>query len=172
MASRKNKSNSFAELVRQIESYGLKDKLHDIAVKQEKRRPFKHLPKQFSKGILIGHIAIVPKKDSGTRYVYIIADMMEAKILYHHISLKQTAILVAHALADNLPPPHNVIELDNHFASQLFKITNAKRMMKLAHKQGDEDVVAIQEDRLSEANNLADHSKAAIQQIFASTFRT
>ena len=49
------------ELVRQIEAYGLKHKLAELARKEEARRPFKHLPKQFSKGILIGNIAIVPK---------------------------------------------------------------------------------------------------------------
>ena len=76
----KNKQKSFNELVRQIEAYGLKDKLADLAHKEEARRPFRHLPKQFSKGILIGNIAIVPKKHTGTRYVYIIADMIEAKI--------------------------------------------------------------------------------------------
>ena len=59
------------ELVKQIESYGLKNKLAEVAKKSESRRPFKHLPKQFSKGILIGHIAIVPKKSIGTRYVYV-----------------------------------------------------------------------------------------------------
>ena len=47
------------ELVKQIESYGLKNKLAEVAKKSESRRPFKHLPKQFSKGILIGHIATV-----------------------------------------------------------------------------------------------------------------
>ena len=60
-----------------------------------------NLPKQFSKGILIGNIAIVPKKWTGTRYVYVIADMMEAKVLHEAINLKQTAILVAHHLADD-----------------------------------------------------------------------
>ena len=72
----KNKS----ELVKQIEAYGLKSKLAALAHKEEARRPFRHLPKQFSKGILIGNIAIVPKKSTGTRYVYVIADMLEAKL--------------------------------------------------------------------------------------------
>ena len=65
------------ELVKQIESYGLKNKLAEVAKKSESRRPFKHLPKQFSKGILIGHIDIFPKKSIVTRYVYVIADMIE-----------------------------------------------------------------------------------------------
>ena len=91
----KNKS----ELLKQIEAYGLKDKLADLAHKEQARRPFRHLPKQFSKGILIGNIAIVPKKHTGTRYVYVIADMLEARVLHENINLKQTAILVAHYLS-------------------------------------------------------------------------
>ena len=71
----KNKS----ELVKQIEAYGLKGKLADLALKEQSKRPFHHLPKQFSKGILIGNIAIVPKKYTGTRYVYVIADMLDDK---------------------------------------------------------------------------------------------
>ena len=94
-----------SELVKQIEAYGLKNKLADLARKEEARRPFRHLPKQFSKGILIGNIAIVPKKYTGTRYVYVIADMMEARILHEDINLKQTAILVAHYLADDKTVP-------------------------------------------------------------------
>ena len=74
------------ELVKQIEAYGLKHKLAELVRKQEARRPFHHLPKQFSKGILIGSIAIVPKKHTGTRYVYVIADMVKATILYNHIN--------------------------------------------------------------------------------------
>ena len=60
------------ELVKQIEAYGLKNKLAELVRKEEAKRPFRHLPKQFSKGILIGNIAIVPKKSTGTRYVYVI----------------------------------------------------------------------------------------------------
>ena len=66
------KKKTFNELVRQIEAFGLKDKLKDIAHKEQAKRPFRHLPKQFSKGILIGNIAIVPKQSTGTRYVYVI----------------------------------------------------------------------------------------------------
>ena len=108
----KNKS----ELVKQIEAYGLKSKLADLAHKEQARRPFRHLPKQFSKGILIGNIAIVPRKWSGTRYVYVIADMMEANVLHDDINLKQTAILVAHHLADQKGVPSNLLELDTKFA--------------------------------------------------------
>ena len=57
---------SKSELVKQIEAYGLRNKLADLARKEKERRPFRHLPKQFSKGILIGNIAIVPKKHTGT----------------------------------------------------------------------------------------------------------
>ena len=79
------------ELVKQIEAYGLKNKLAEMAKREESRRPFRHLPKQFSKGILIGNIAIVPKKSTGTRYAYVIADMIEARILYDDVNQKQTA---------------------------------------------------------------------------------
>ena len=119
----KNKS----ELVKQIEAYGLKGKLAALARKEESKRPFHHLPKQFSKGILIGNVAIVPKKSTGTRYVYVIADMLEAKLLHEDINLKQTAILVAHHLADEKSLPTNVLELDTKFASQLFNITSSNR---------------------------------------------
>ena len=97
------------ELVKQIEAYGLKHKLAELARREKQRRPFRHLPKQFSKGILIGNIAIVPKKYTGTRYVYVIADMMEAKILYEQISLKQSAIIIAHHIAEHKPAPQDVI---------------------------------------------------------------
>ena len=103
-----------SELVKQIEAYGLKGKLADLAHKEQARRPFRHLPKQFSKGILIGNIAIVPKKHTGTRYVYVIADMMEAKVLHEDINLKQTAILVAHYLADGKNIPNNIQSVPIH----------------------------------------------------------
>ena len=162
----KNKS----ELLKQIEAYGLKDKLADLAHKEQARRPFRHLPKQFSKGILIGNIAIVPKKHTGTRYVYVIADMMEARVLHDNINLKQTAILVAHYLADEKSVPKNVIKLDTKHASQLFDIQNAKRMIREAQKQKDELIEDVYWDRLDVANRLADECKAKIQQIFNDTF--
>ena len=162
----KNKS----ELVKQIEAYGLKNKLADLARREEARRPFRHLPKQFSKGILIGNIAIVPKKYTGTRYVYVIADMLEARILHEDINLKQTAILVAHHLADGKAVPRNILDLDNKFASQLFDIQNAKRMIKEAQKNKDEAMEDIYWDRLDVANRLADECKSRIQMIFNDTF--
>ena len=166
----KNKHKPFSELVRQIEAYGLKDKLADLAHKEQAKRPFRHLPKQFSKGILIGNIAIVPKKHTGTRYVYVIADMLEAKLIYEDINLKQTAILVAHHLADNKPTPSQVIEMDTHFASYLFEITNCKRMLKMAQKEADEVMEEIYIQKLEDAHRLADEYKGRIQDIFQSTF--
>ena len=162
----KNKS----ELVKQIEAYGLKNKLQDLARKEEARRPFRHLPKQFSKGILIGNIAIVPKKHTGTRYVYVIADMMEARVLHEDINLKQTAILVAHYLADHKNIPSNILELDTKHASQLFDIQNAKRMIREAQKEKDELMEDVYWDRLDVANRLADDCKTKIQHIFNDTF--
>jgi hypothetical protein len=162
----KNKS----ELVKQIEAYGLKGKLADLVHKEEARSPFRHLPKQFSKGILIGNVAIVPKKWTGTRYVYVIADMMEAKILHEDINLKQTAILVAHHLADEKTIPTNILELDTKFASQLFDIQSAKRMIREAQKTKDEMAEDVYWDRLDTANHLADECKGRIQHIFNDTF--
>ena len=159
-----------SQLVKQIEAYGLKGKLATLAQKEQARRPFQHLPKQFSKGILIGNIAIVPKKYTGTRCVYVIADMMEATILYDDINLKQTAILVAHYLADGKNIPRNILELDSKHASQLFDIQSAKRMIKEAQKNKDEQMEDVYWDRLDVANRLADECKANIQQIFSDTF--
>ena len=158
------------ELVRQIEAYGLKNKLAELARKEETRRPFRHLPKQFSKGILIGNIAIVPKKHTGTRYVYVIADMIEAKLLYEDINLKQSAILIAHHLAENKNTPQQIMEHDTHFASQLFNITSAKRMIKMAQKEHDDSMEDIYAQRLEDAHRLADEYKGKIQEIFQSTF--
>jgi len=167
----KNKHKPFNELVRQIEAYGLKHKLAEVARKDETRRPFRHLPKQFSKGILIGNIAIVPKKHTGTRYVYVIADMVTATILHNDINLKQTAILIAHHLAENKEVPSNLLEYDTHFASKLFEIRSAKMMMKQARKGQNDAMEGTYIQRLENANDLADEYKAKIQSIFQSTFR-
>ena len=164
----KNKS----ELVKQIEAYGLKGKLADLAHREQARRPFQHLPKQFSKGILIGNIAIVPKKHTGTRYVYVIADMLEAQVLHDDINLKQTAILVAHYLADGKNIPDNIVEMDMKHSSQLFDIQSAKRMIREAQKGKDEQMEDVYWDRLDVANRLADEYKGKIQQIFSDTFGT
>lgn len=158
------------QLIQQIANFNLSNKLKDLAVKHESKRPFRHLPKQFSKGILIGNIAIVPRKSTGTRYVYVIADMLEAKVLHDHINLKQTAILVAHHLADHKSLPVNILELDTKFASQLFDIQNAKRMIKEAQRGKDEQSEDVYYDRLDSANHLADECKDRIQRIFNDTF--
>jgi hypothetical protein len=158
------------ELVKQIEAYGLKHKLAELARREESLRPFRHLPKQFSKGILIGNIAIVPKKYTGTRYVYVIADMLEAKILYEQISLKQSAILVAHHIAEGKPAPEDVISYDTHFTSKLFEIQSAKSMIKLAEKEHNEVQAEVYQQRFEDAHRLADEYKAKIQDIFHSTF--
>ena len=158
------------QLIKQIESYNLAGKLKELAAKEQARRPFQHLPKQFSKGILIGNIAIVPKKHTGTRYVYVIADMMEASIIHDAINLKQTAIMVAHYLADQKNVPKNILELDTKHASQLFDIQNAKRMIREAQKEKDELMEDVYWDRLDVANRLADECKDKIQHIFNTTF--
>ncbi len=158
------------QLEKQIQHYDLSSKLKNLAEKDQARRPFRHLPKQFSKGILIGNIAIVPKKHTETRYVYVIADMMSAKVLHEEISLKQTAIMVAHYLADGNSPPNYILEDDMHFASKLFDISNFKRMQKQADKDQDEDQAFIYENSFIEANRQADELKARIQSNFNSLF--
>ena len=97
--------------------------------------------------------------------------MIEAKILFDDINLKQTAILVAHNIADGKEPPTQVLEYDTHFSSQLFNITNAKRMMKEARKADDEAQEEVHQFKLTTAHDLADEYKAKIQGIFQSTFR-
>ena len=159
------------QLEKQIEHYDLSSKLKNLAEKDQARRPFRHLPKQFSKGILIGNIAIVPKKHTETRYVYVIADMMSAKVLHEEISLKQTAIMVAHYLADGNSPPTYILDDDMHFASKLFDISNFKRMQKQADKDQDEDQAFIYENSFIEANRQADELKARIQSNFNSLFK-
>jgi hypothetical protein len=100
----------------------------------------------------------------------VIADMMEATILYDDINLKQTAILVAHYLADSKNIPENILDLDIKHASQLFDIQSAKRMIKEAQKNKDEQMEDVYWDRLDVANRLADECKSKIQQIFSDTF--
>ena len=96
--------------------------------------------------------------------------MLEAKVLHEDISLKQTAILVAHHLADDKVIPTNILELDTKFASQLFNIQSAKRMIREAQKEDDEVKEDVYWDRLDQANHLADECKGRIQQIFNDTF--
>ena len=158
------------DLIKQIESYNLGSKLKDLAIKDEQKRPFRHLPKQFSKGILIGNIAIVPKKHTETRYAYVIADMIGAKVLYDDINLKQTAIMISHHLAEGSSPPSHIIDQDKAFASKVFDISNFKRMQKEAKKQQDEGLEFVYENKFVEANRAADELKRNIQSNFNSLF--
>ena len=158
------------QLEKQIQHYNLAGKLQDLAHRDERRRPFRHLPKQFSKGILIGNIAIVPRKATETRFVYVIADMIEARVLHDDISLKQTAIMLAHYLAEGKTPPQYILENDEHFAAKLFDITNFKRMLRQAEKESNEDLAFIYENKFIEANRTADELKRRIQSNFNHLF--
>jgi len=159
------------ELQRQIEAYNLKDRLKNLAERELERQPFRHLPKQFSKGILIGNIAIVPRKVDDSRFVYVIADMVNAKILYDSINLKQTAILVAHHLADGMSVPESILNTDEHFASKIFEISNFRRFIRSAKLNKDEAKEFIYQEKLNQANRQADRLKREIQSNFDSTFR-
>ena len=159
------------ELEKQIKAYNLKAKLHDLAKKNEETRPFRHLPKQFAKGILIGNVAIVPKKIDATRFIYIIADMVNASIIHKDICLKQTAILLAHYIADGRNPPGELIKLDDHFASKIFEIKNFNRFLRMAQKENNDEMEFIYENKLKETNRLADSIKYTIQSRFDDTFR-
>ena len=159
------------ELIRQIKAYKLDDKLQELARNSEQQRPFRHLPKQFSKGILIGNIAIVPRRADETRFVYVIADMMQAKILHDDIHLKQSAILIAHYLADGKEVPDRILDLDSQFASRLFDIKSFKMKWRAAEKLNDEAQAFIYENKYIEANRIADELKENIQILFDSTFK-
>jgi len=159
------------ELIRQIKAYKLEDKLRALARNSEQQRPFRHLPKQFSKGILIGSIAIVPRRADETRFVYVIADMVQAKILHDDIHLKQSAILIAHYLADGKTVPDRILDLDTQFASRLFEIKSFKIKWRSAEKINDEAQAFIYENKYIEANRKADELKENIQILFDSTFK-
>jgi len=160
-----------AELLRQVKAYGLTGKIQELARRDEQKRPFRHLPKQFSKGILIGNIAIVPRKADETRFVYVIADMLQAKILYENICLKQSAILIAHYLADGKAVPENILQLDLEFASKLFEIKQFKTRWKQYEKEDNEPMSFIYENKYIETNRLADDIKQRIHSLFDSKFR-
>ena len=164
--------NNRTELVKQIAAYKLKNKLAELARRDEQQRPFRHLPKQFSKGILIGNIAIVPRKQEESRFVYVIADMVEARIIHDDINLKQTAILVAHYLADGKSVPSYILSDDNEFASRIFEIRNYNRFHHKAQKEGNEAQEFIYENKLKETHRRADAIKHRIQSNFDTTFRT
>lgn len=159
------------ELIRQIKAYKLGDKLRELARNSEQQRPFRHLPKQFSKGILIGNIAIVPRRADETRFVYVIADMVQAKILHDDIHLKQSAILIAHYLADGKAVPDRILDLDSQFASKIFEIKSFKMKWRSAEKLDDEAQAFIYENKYIEANRKADELKKRIQTLFDSTFK-
>ena len=159
------------ELIRQIKAYKLDDKLHELAANDEKQRPFRHLPKQFSKGILIGNMAIVPRRADETRFVYVIADMVQAKILHEDIHLKQSAILIAHHLADGKKMPDSILDLDSQFASRIFDIKSFKMKWRAAEKNGDEEQAFIYENKYTEANRKADDIKQKIHTLFDDTFK-
>jgi hypothetical protein len=160
------------ELLKQIAAYNLDDKLKALAEHDEKTRPFRHLPKQFSKGILIGNIAIVPRRADETRFVYVIADMIQAQIVYEDIHLKQSAILIAHHLADGKTAPGNILDWDSEFASRIFDIKSYKGKLRSAEKSGDDAQAFIYENKYREANRQADAIKQKIHNLFDSTFRT
>jgi hypothetical protein len=159
------------ELIRQIKAYKLDDKLQELARNSEQQRPFRHLPKQFSKGILIGNIAIVPRRADETRFVYVIADMVQAKILHEDIHLKQSAILIAHYLADGKEVPDRILDLDSQFASRIFEIKSFKLKWRSFEKNKDESQSFIYENKYIEANLKADEIKEKIQTVFDNTFK-
>jgi hypothetical protein len=159
------------ELIRQIKAYKLDDKLQELARNSEQQRPFHHLPKQFSKGILIGNIAIVPRRADETRFVYVIADMVQAKILHEDIHLKQSAILIAHYLADGKEVPDRILDLDSQFASRIFEIKSFKLKWRSSEKNKDESQSFIYENKYIEANLKADEIKEKIQTVFDNTFK-
>ena len=164
------KPNRETELVKQIESYNLRGKLQTLVEKEAKRRPFRHLPKQFSKGILIGNIAIVPKKTDDSRFVYVIADMVNAVIIYDSINLKQTSIMIAHHLAEGKQAPKKIMELDQHFGSKLFELKNYRRFVKQAEREQDNNKELIYNIKIQETNLVADSLKKQIQDNFKVLF--
>ena len=109
----KNKS----ELVRQIEAYGLKGKLADLARKEESKRPFHHLPKQFSKGILIGNIAIVPKKSIPTNILE-----LDTKFASQLFNIQSSKRMIREAQKDNDEVKEDVywdrLDSANHLADE------------------------------------------------------
>ena len=103
--------------------------------------------------------------------MYVIADMMQAKILHDDIHLKQSAILIAHYLADGKEVPDRILDLDSQFASRLFDIKSFKMKWRAAEKLNDEAQAFIYENKYIEANRIADELKENIQILFDSTFK-
>ena len=65
--------------------------------------------------------------------------------------------------------PTNILELDTKFASQLFDIQSAKRMIREAQKEKRLNRRCVL-GSIGHANHLADECKGRIQQIFNDTF--
>ena len=108
--------------------------------------------------------------------MYVIADMMEAKILYEQVSLKQSAIIIAHHIAEHKPAPQEVIDFDTHFTSKLFEIQSSKAMIKAAEKEHNDVQAEIQtiqkeaENKIKQIENLAEDKlkdQVAKRQILA-----
>jgi len=97
--------------------------------------------------------------------------MIKAQIIYDDIHLKQSAILVAHHLADDKSVPENILRWDTDFASRLFDIKSYKSKLRTAEKNQDDDQAFIYENKFREANRQADAVKQHIQDLFDSTFR-
>ena len=98
--------------------------------------------------------------------------MIGARILYEDINLKQSAILIAHYLADGKAVPDHIQRMDSEFASRLFEIKNYKRFHKAALRARDDDKEFVYENKLTETHRQADAIKHEIQRNFDSTFRT
>ena len=98
--------------------------------------------------------------------------MIRARIVYEDIFLKQSAILIAHYLADGKTMPENILRWDSEFASRIFDIKSYKGKLRTAEKSGDDDQAFIYENKYREANRQADAIKQRIQDLFDTTFRT
>lgn len=158
-----------ASIEQKIKQYRLEPKLKELAKKDREHRSFKNLPKQFSKGILVGNIAVVPRQISPSRFVYLVADMTRAEIVYDHIYLKHTAILVAHYLADEKEVPKYIVDLDQRFASKLFEIQNCKRICKSAKPNSEQEF--IYENKLAETHISANRIKKLIEHEYNVIFK-
>ena len=97
--------------------------------------------------------------------------MVQAKILHEDIHLKQSAILIAHYIADGKDIPNNILDLDSQFASKIFEIKSFKMKWRAAEKAKQEQQSFIYENKYVEANRKADEIKEKIQKLFDITFK-
>jgi hypothetical protein len=97
--------------------------------------------------------------------------MVQAKILHEDIHLKQSAILIAHYLADGKEVPDRILDLDSQFASRIFEIKSFKLKWRSSEKNKDESQSFIYENKYIEANLKADEIKEKIQTVFDNTFK-